>query len=214
MQTDTEQRMAAVALVVAGVCFVLYPALRPFADEDSLAGAEAFASGPWVIAHLLAVVAFILFSLGLSGVARRLQTRLARSSVVVSWIGVGLTLTYYGAEVFGLHAIGATVVEKQDVTLLRLADGVRFGPGISVLIAGLLLLTFGVLLTEIAVWRSGDLPRWSGLPLVVGFALYLPQYLASQPIRVAHAALITAGCFWIASALWRGDRRRVRGASK
>lgn len=214
MQTDTEQRMAAVALIVAGVCFLLYPALRPFADEDSLLGAEAFASGGWVIAHLLAVVAFILFSLGLSGVARRLQTRLARSSVVVSWIGVGLTLTYYGAEVFGLHAIGATVVEKQDVTLLQLADGVRFGPGISVLIAGLLLLTFGVLLAEIAVWRSGDLPRWSGLPLVVGFALYLPQYLASQPIRVAHAALITAGCFWIASALWRGDRRPVRSASK
>jgi hypothetical protein len=57
MQTDTEQRMAA----VAGVCFLLYPAIRPFADEDSLAGAEAFASGAWVIAHLLAVLAFILF---------------------------------------------------------------------------------------------------------------------------------------------------------
>jgi hypothetical protein len=209
MQTDTEPRMAAVALVVAGVCFLLYPAIRPFADEDSLAGAEAFASGAWVIAHLLAVLAFILFSLGLLGLAQRLQTRLARSSVAVCWIGVGLTLTYYGAEVFGLHAIGATVLEKHDVTLLQLADNVRFGPGITVLIAGLLLLTFGVLLAEIAVWRSADLPRWSGLPLVVGFALYLPQYLASQPVRVAHAALITVGCFRIASALWRGDRRRV-----
>ena len=207
MQSDTEQRMAAVALVVAGVCFLLYPAIRPFTDEDSLAGAKAFSSDAWVIAHMLAVLAFILFSLGLSGLAQRLQTRLARSSVVVSWIGVGLTLTYYGAEVFGLHAIGATVVEKQDVTLLRLADDIRFGPGITVLIAGLLLLAFGVLLAEIAVWRSGDLPRWSGLPLVVGFALYLPQYLASQPVRVAHAVLITAGCFWIASALWRADRR-------
>jgi hypothetical protein len=100
-------------------------------------------------------------------------------------------------------------VEKQDVTMLHLADDIRLGPGIAVLIAGLLLLTVGVLLAEIAIWRSGDLPRWSGLPLVVGFALYLPQYLASQPVRVAHAALITAGCFWIASALWRADMRRV-----
>jgi hypothetical protein len=214
MQSDTEQRMAAVALVAAGVCFLLYPAIRPFADEDSLAGAKAFASDAWVIAHLLAVLAFILFSLGLSGVAQRLQTRLAGSAVVVSWIGVGLTLTYYGAEVFGLHAIGAIVVEKQDVTLLRLAEDVRLGPGINVLVAGLLLLTFGVLLAQVAVWRSGDFPRWSGLPLVVGFALYLPQYLASQPVRVAHAALITVGCFWIASALWRGHRRSVPGASK
>jgi hypothetical protein len=39
MQTDTEQRMAAVFLVAAGVCFLFYPAIRPFADEDSLAGA-------------------------------------------------------------------------------------------------------------------------------------------------------------------------------
>ena len=132
--------MAAVALVAAGVCFLLYPAIRPFADEDSLAGAKAFASDAWVIAHLLAVLAFNLFSLGLSGVAQRLQTRLARSSVIVSWIGVGLTLTYYGAEVFGLHAIGTTAVEKRVVTLLQLADDVRFGPGISVLVAGLLLL--------------------------------------------------------------------------
>jgi hypothetical protein len=214
MQSDTEQRMAAVALVAAGVCFLLYPAIRPFADEDSLAGAKAFASDAWVIAHLLAVLAFILFSLGLSGVAQRLQTRLAGSAVVVSWIGVGLTLTYYGAEVFGLHAIGAIVVEKQDVTLLRLAEDVRLGPGINVLVAGLLLLTFGVLLAQVAVWRSGDFPRWSGLPLVVGFALYLPQYLASQPVRVAHAALITVGCFLIASALWRGHRQSVSGASK
>ena len=107
MQTDTEQRMAAVALVVAGVCFLLYPTIRPFADEDSLAGAEAFASDAWVIAHLLAVVAFILFALGWLGLAQRLQTRLARSSVLVSWIGVALTLSYYGAEVFGLDAIGA-----------------------------------------------------------------------------------------------------------
>jgi hypothetical protein len=209
MQTNTEQRTAAVALVVAGLCFLLYPAIRPFADEDSLAGAEAFASGAWVIAHLLAVLAFILFSVGLLGLAQRLQTRLARSSVVVSWIGVGLTLSYYGAEVFGLHAIGATVLEKRDVTLLHLADDIRFGPGITVLIAGLLLLTVGVLLAEVALWRNGGLPRWSGLPLVVGFALYLPQYLASQPVRVAHAALITVGCFWIAAALWHGDRRPV-----
>jgi hypothetical protein len=99
MQSDNEQRVAAVALVVAGACFLLYPAIRPFADEDSLAGAKAFA--------------------------------------------------------------------------------------------------------------SGDLPRWSGLPLVVGFALYMPQYLASQPVRIAHAAFITAGCFWIASALWRANRRAV-----
>ena len=76
---------------------------RPFSDESSLAGAKAFSSGAWVIAHLLAVMAFILFTLGLLDLALRLRAKLAWWSLIVSWIGVGLTLPYYGAEVFGLR---------------------------------------------------------------------------------------------------------------
>jgi hypothetical protein len=50
-------RLAApLALTVAGVCFVLYPAIRPFTDESSLRGAQAFASPSWLAAHTLARV--------------------------------------------------------------------------------------------------------------------------------------------------------------
>jgi hypothetical protein len=37
-------RLLAVSLAVAGILFVLYPLLRPFSDESSLQGAQAFAS--------------------------------------------------------------------------------------------------------------------------------------------------------------------------
>ena len=81
---------------------------------------------------MLAVVGFILLALGLLGLHIALQTtaveRLAFLALVLSW--VGLTLPYYGAEVFGLHAIGQEAVRQHSSALLALADAVRFGPRI------------------------------------------------------------------------------------
>lgn len=41
--------------------------------------------------------------------------RRAIQALVLSWIGIGLTLPYYGAETFGLHAIG-----QEDIDLFIL----------------------------------------------------------------------------------------------
>jgi hypothetical protein len=195
-------RLGALSLAVSGILFVLYPLLRPFSDEASLQGAEAFASSAWIVAHLLAIVAFILLALGLLGLHIALQhtavERLAFLALVLSWIGVGLTLPFYGAEVFGLHAISQEAVSQHSAALLALADAVRFGPGFIVIIVGLLLLAVGSILIAIAVWQSGTLSRWSGIPLALGFVLYLPQFLGTQPIRVAHGLLVALGCIWIA----------------
>ncbi len=195
-------RLGALSLAVSGILFVLYPLLRPFSDESSLQGAEAFASTAWILAHMLAVVGFILLALGLLGLHIALQQtaveRLAFLALVLSWIGVGLTLPYYGAEVFGLHAIGQEAVRQHSSALLALADAVRFGPGLIVFVVGLGLLAVGTILVAIAVWQSGTLSRWSGLPLALGFVLYLPQFLGTQPIRVAHGLLVALGCIWIA----------------
>jgi hypothetical protein len=45
-------RLGALALAVSGILFVLYPAIRPFSDEVTLQGAEAFASPQWILAHV------------------------------------------------------------------------------------------------------------------------------------------------------------------
>src|SRR5437660_5388453 len=102
-------RLGALCLAVAGVLFVLYPAIRPFSDETTLRGAEAFASNAWIVAHVLAMLAFVLLSLGVLGSYAQLRRGAgewpAALAVVLSWVA-GLTLPYYGAEAFGLHAIG------------------------------------------------------------------------------------------------------------
>ena len=47
------------------------------------------------------------------------------------------------------------------------------------------------------------------MALAVGFALYLPQFSAPQPVRVAHGLVVLAGCVAIAHALHRADTTTV-----
>ncbi len=204
-------RLGAVALAASGILFVLYPAIRPYSDEVSLQGAEAFASPGWVLAHTFAMLAFILLTPGLFGLHISLQgtsaERPAFQALVLSWIGIGLTLPFYGAETFGLNAIGQEAVRQHSSTLLSLANDVRFGSGIGMILVGLVLLAVGAILAAIAVWRSRILPKWGGICFALAFGLYLPQFFTPQPARVAHGLLVAAGCLWIAAGLWRQSRK-------
>ncbi|GGD97689.1 hypothetical protein [Paenibacillus nasutitermitis] len=210
---SSRARLEALSLIVSGFLFILYPVLRPFSDESSLQGAEAFASTAWVLAHVLAIVAFILLALGLLGLQSIFQKTTAGGltslALILTWIGVGFTLPYYGAETFGLYAIGQEAVKQQSVTLLTLADAVRFSePAVVMFAVGLLLLAVGPILVAIAVWRSGTMSRWSGFPFALGFALYLPQFYGSQTIRVAHGLLVALGCIWVALSMLRSQKWR------
>jgi len=210
-------RLLAGALAVAGILFVLYPAIRPFSDEISFQGAAAFASTAWVVAHVLAMAGFILLMLGLLAVQRALQDtgveRLAFRALVVGLVGVGLTLPYYGVEAFGVHEIGQAALWQHDIALMKLAEAVRTGTQLIVFLVGLLLIGVSAIMVAIAVWKSGLLPKWSGVPFALGFSLYIPQFFGTQPIRVAHGVLVAAGCLWVAATVWeQGARESSRPA--
>lgn len=208
--SPTRLRSGAVALAVAGVLLLLYPAVRPWQDESTVEGAtKALSSGAWVAAHLFAMIGFILASLGLLAVwgvvLRTRAERLGFAAVVTFWIGAGLTLPYYGAEDFGLNAIARKAAEGQVADLLGLVDAVRFSPvPATTFVLGLLLLGAGAVLAAVAVWRSGALPRSSGILFALGFALFLPQFFTPPAVRIAHGVLVAAGSIWLALALRRG----------
>ena len=210
--SSSRVRLGAMSLALSGILFVLYPLLRPFSDEASLQGAAAFASPAWILAHLLGVFGFICVALGCLSLSSALQHTAARLlaslALVLTWIGVGLILPYYGAEMFVLRALGQEALRRQSPALLSLVDSVRLGPGAIVFGVGLLLLAAGAILVAIAVWRSGMLSRWSGIPFALGFALYLPQFFGTPPIRVAHGLLVALGCLWLAVSLVRGQQPR------
>jgi hypothetical protein len=202
-------RLAAAALAAAGAGFAIYPAVRPFSDETSLRGAAAFASTRWLVAHSTAMIAFVLLALGLFGVAARLRqtatARRARLGAVLAAAGAGLTLPYYGAETFGLHAAGQQALRRGDAQLLTsLTDAIRWQEGIWFITTGLLLVAAGAIAIAWAIWASRSLARYAGIPLAAGFALYLPQFTAGQPVRVAHGLLIAAAGLLLA---WHLARR-------
>ena len=199
---------AAPELWLAGIAFAVYPAVRPFSDEVSHQGVLAFASTRWVVAHAVGIVAFTLLGLGLARLADSIGRRhgLARAGLAVAWVGIGLTLPYYGAEVFGLHAAGQQGLATGDVAQFdALVHDIRLGPGIWFILVGLLALAVGVMLLAAAAWPEASAPRTSLLPLAVGVALYLPQFAAPQPARVAHGLLMTAGCLLLARGIGRRD---------
>lgn len=209
-------RLSSFSLVISGILFVLYPAIRPFSDESSLAGAQAFASVEWMVAHMLAMVAFTLLPLGLLGFYHALQHTAFKSTtysaVILSILGVGCTLPFYGGETYGLHALGMEAMAQQDERLVGLEAVVRSGPGLMMFLVGMLLLAAAAIIIAIVIWRSGVFSRWSGIPFSLGMALYIPQFFAGQPLRVAHGLLITLSCIWLAVELWRqGTARSVSG---
>jgi hypothetical protein len=162
-------RVGAAALAVAGVLFALYPTIRPFSDEASLQGARAFASTAWIVAHVVAVGGFIALVLGLFGLHRLPSgTPLGGRSftaLVLSRVGAGLTLTFYGAGAYSLHVIGREALREHRGGVLALASQVRHGPGLPMFAVGLVMLAVGVIVMVAAVWRSAILPRWSGVPI-------------------------------------------------
>ncbi|SPP97814.1 conserved membrane protein of unknown function [Bradyrhizobium vignae] len=195
------------ALVISGILFAIYPAIRPFSDERSLLGAAAFGSAAWLASHMLAIIAFTLLPLGLLGLHHSLRgtaaERLLFVAIVLSVIGTGFTLPFYGGETYGLHALGQEALRLHTDAPLGLVEVIRSGPGLVMFLAGLLLLAASANATATALWRSCRYSKASGIPFAVGTSSYISQFFGSQPLRVAHGLLVAVGCVWMAAGLWR-----------
>jgi hypothetical protein len=138
---------------------------------------------------------------GLFGLYTLLQgsnvERRASQGLILSWIGTGLILpTVLGTEAFGLRAIGQAAVQQKNTDLLVIANSVRFGPQRIFFFPGLLMLAVGAVLIAVAVWKSGTLPRWSGILFAIGLALFFPLF--PQGVRIVDGLLIGVGGIWVA----------------
>ena len=184
-------------LLITGVLFAIYPVLRPYSTETGTAGADAFASPLWIAAHVSAMLGFIALAL----VVRAMQAGQFAESA--TWIGVGLLLPYYGAETFALNVLGVRTQETGDVTLVDLAEPIRYGPvQVTMFGLGLVAIAVGViaLAREVATWQA-----WV---FAAGFVLFLPQFFGPPWIRVAHGLLILVGSVALAVKLAQPKARQ------
>lgn len=210
---DYRTRMGAVAFAVAGILFAVYEAVAPRADETTLDGAASWASAGWSVAHISAIVGLILIPLGYGAIRGFLdgtpQEGTAHLAAIVGYIGSGLTISYYGAETYGLKAIGERALADGDPSLTDVGNDFRLDPtAMTVFALGLLLVAVAAVLASIAVWRSGSLPRWSAVPLAALLVIMLPQFFFPQAGRVVWGVLVAVSALWLAAALWRASQSR------
>ena len=193
--------------VGTGVLMAAYLLLRPYGDTGTdAAAAEAFASTWWVVAHLcgaLALASFGRLALRLADVDGGLLSRAARTTGLA---GVVLVLPYYGAETFGLHAVGRRAVAG-DADALSLADAIREQPAaLTSFGLGLVLLAVsGVLVALTWQRRGGSLP-WAAWPLGLAVAAVLPQFYLPPVGRMAFGIAYAGAAAVLVAATLRADR--------
>ena len=167
-------------------------------------------SDTWVVAHLFAVFALILMPLGLLGlcrlVARSRGFGLTVAATAIIWFGAGLSLPYYGAEDFALHAIARQVRFGSSLDLLGLVEAIRLvlrqrplrgWPGLAR-----------------SGWRNdrhldlayGDSAATSGVPLAIALALLIPQFYLPAWARIAHGTQVALALILLAALLWAAAR--------
>ncbi|WP_446222013.1 hypothetical protein ACTWPB_19420 [Nocardia sp. IBHARD005] len=206
---DRRVRLGAVAFALAGILFVIYEAAAPrVTDQTTLASAESWTGFGWSLAHIAAIAGLILIPLGYGALRGHLRgTRNENTAAVaatIGYIGSALTISYYGAEAYGLKAIGQRAVADRDATLTEVGNNFRYDPtAMSVFAIGLTLIAVAAVLAAVAVWRSGTLHRWSGVPLAALLVAMLPQYVLPHTGRIVWGALVAVAALWLATEMWQ-----------
>lgn len=194
----------------SGLLMAAYLLLRPYGDAISATSpgaAAAFAHPSWVLAHLAGALALVQLGrvgLRIDDALRTPTTRIARGSGLA---GALLVLPYYGAETFGLHAIGLTGLT--DPSVLPAVEAVRGHPAaVTTFGLGLLLLAVSGTATAIA-WggavRAGRwaATAWAAWPLAAGALLLLPQFFLPPAGRMAFGVGYAAAAVVLAVAARR-----------
>lgn len=203
--------------LVTGALMATYLLIRPYGDQEGqLATAEALASNAWIAAHvcgLLALASFGGLALRLNDLTRSRPARVARTTGLA---GVTLVLPYYGAESFGLHAIGRESL-RGDLSALRLVDQVRDQPVAATMFGlGLVLLAVSGVCVAVAWQRSGLVSGWmagAAWPLGLAVALVLPQFYLPVAGRIGFGVAYAAAAVVLAAAAWSAGAVRTAAPS-
>ena len=181
--------------IATGVLMAGYLLLRPYGDvEQGSAMAEAFASPAWVTAHILGALALASFARLALRVADLSDSTTARIGRFTGLAGAILVLPYYGAETFGLHAVGSRALT--DPATLELVDPIRNQP-VALTMFGLGLVLLAV--AAVCVGRVLGRPAW---PLAAAMALVLPQYFLSPIARMGFGVATLVAAVILVRHLW------------
>jgi hypothetical protein len=207
-QTRYEIRLGLIALTLAGLLYTLTVVMRGAVDiADPGACCRAAVSPNFVPAWTIGLVGAVLQLFGLFGLYRYL-TYQAESLIALLAFVLSIAATALFLQIPTFYAVNAPVIAElyqqgnQEVIAVVEAN---FTGGL-----GLALLSFravgwiiGPILSAIAIWRDGRLPRWTAVLLALSFLLLIPVTFITE-LSGAVLLLISAGMM-----AWKGWQESV-----
>jgi hypothetical protein len=196
---STLTRMASVALVIAGVIFILIQPLHPHEDVASIT------TGAWFIVHVLSLTMAVL---GLAGITGVYLSQITRSGIfgLLGYLVFSLffitqaAVNFAEAFILPLSAAGSPELTEDIASLFATGYVLQtdVGPLAVVGSAGAVLYLGGGILFAVGVLRANVLPRWTGILLIVAAlaslsAAVLPHELARYAAVPMGVALIALG---------------------
>jgi hypothetical protein len=125
---------------------------------------------------------------------------LAFAGLIALLGGIALLLPVVALEAVALREIATMAPDGTGAFEARVVEVKIVEAPMSL---GLLSLAAGGISIAIAIWRTSLLPKWAGITLAVGLALWLP--VLPQPVRIADGLAIMFGAVFLARALWIGQ---------
>lgn len=206
MSNSTRDLTAMATWIAAAAWLLLYPVVRPWEDESTLAGVIAWDSSAWILSHTAAILGLVCVVAGsaLDAAAGRVPARVP----VLLGVGTALVLPYYGAEAYGLPMLGQLADDTGDASVLELAESFRFGVvPVTLFSVGLLLLAAAGVLLLLAARRTAF--PWGTTLLGLWLVTFLPQFFGPAPVRIAHGVLALAAGLAMAVSVTRSPRAPV-----
>jgi len=204
-------RLGALALGLSALLLTAFPLVRPFFPFDPRSPGETLAvaspsitSARWVVAHLLAVMAFVLLPFGMLALYAYLRAGLmeprALRALVWSLAGIALIMPMLGFETYVLPILGRLYLAG-TTGIAPVVGLIYLGPAIVMFLLGLLCLAIGAVHLAVAIWQDSRLPRWAGVLFAIGLALWFPPF--PRAVRIIDGFFIGLGGLWLTFTMWR-----------
>ena len=208
--------LGALALVVAGVTQLPTGILRagvpsdPARNMEFALGANSFA---FRLGMALTGVSLAFFVLGLIALyaylSRSRAERLAFAGLVWTIGFLVLFLPVTGFAAYVVPAIGS-LAEQGQAEMIQVMDQTFVEPFIPIPFFGGILWNLGCILLGLAIWRSGLLWKWSGLPLILFGVIGIPGFFDVQILQLIASVLLGLAQLAVGVVLFRAVRGEAR----
>jgi hypothetical protein len=204
-------RLGLLALPLAGLLFLVglsstFRVFEPFvfATEEPQ---YVLTSGFFVRQFVGTILALTLLIFGVVALFAYLANRSGRAlplaAMVLSIVGIALSLSGSGIVVYTLPALGEAYLSGQVETAITVADAIlTTGPWQTISAVVFLLYSAGFILFGVAIWRSGVLPQWAGVLVAVHAPLVSGPFLPAV-VSVVGTLLAVLGGGWIVLSVLR-----------